>query len=502
MIRYLSFFFIIFLYSNYAISQTPSNFGYSAIALDKQQNAITNQNVCIKIIIGTYSELHFTKTNYSGAFYILIGSGKFSNGDFLNINWLTSNSIILKIAQWNTTTFYVPQETDYFFQGTSKLYSVPYSLTSKYLEDSSLYFKNRDTINFVNIFNQQQIFGKKIFSADLAANGILIGKGMGNIESNTVFGNSSAINNRTGFRNSFFGYKSGMMNTTGKENDFFGYIAGKSNTTGSWNEFFGSYAGEANTTGSGNSFFGSGSGASNINGGANTFLGYGSGNENINGNENLLAGYYAAPKLNDSNNVILGAYSGVGLRTGKNNIILGYFSSLGLTKGSSNTIIGANVRLDSIVNNNIIISDGEGNVKLKHDSKNWNLYDDQYIGGNSINFNPKFIEFNSTSNIPPSYILHGLIVVNSYDDVDLYLPNLIQIENEIKHSFNIGTSLIFSVINKSLSNNVNIMLPQEITTSFSPVIGSFNSVISPINKIGTFKLIYLTSQACLIQRLY
>ena len=66
---------------------------------------------------------------------------------------------------------------------------------------------------------------------------------------------------------------------------------------------------------------------------------------------------------------------------GKNNTSIGANGGSGLVYGSANTFIGANsVAPSSSVNNNIIISDGDGNTRLRHDSTKW-------VANTIINYN-------------------------------------------------------------------------------------------------------------------
>jgi hypothetical protein len=56
---------------------------------------------------------------------------------------------------------------------------------------------------------------------------------------------------------------------------------------------------------------------------------------------------------------------------GKNNTSIGANGGSGLVYGSANTIIGANTNVASNINNNIVLSDGDGNIRLVHDSTKW-----------------------------------------------------------------------------------------------------------------------------------
>jgi len=81
-----------------------------------------------------------------------------------------------------------------------------------------------------------------VFSTDIIANGVKIGKGIGNINTNTVVGNAIAVNNSGDF-NTFFGYTSANSNQSGSYNTMVGNASGVNNITGNFNTFVGSSAG-------------------------------------------------------------------------------------------------------------------------------------------------------------------------------------------------------------------------------------------------------------------
>lgn len=62
--------------------------------------------------------------------------------------------------------------------------------------------------------------------------------------------------------------------------------------------------------------------------------------------------------------------------SGSANTVVGFDTAKGLRTGSFNTIIGANiVGLPSELNNNIILSDGQGNIKARYSSSIWTMSD-------------------------------------------------------------------------------------------------------------------------------
>ena len=98
-----------------------------------------------------------------------------------------------------------------------------------------------------------------IFANTVSANSynlIPVGRGGGNVNTNTAVGVNAGFSNTTGNSNSFVGRDAGLSNTTGTNNSFVGMQAGFSNTTGTNNSFVGVNAGYSNTTGNSNSFVG------------------------------------------------------------------------------------------------------------------------------------------------------------------------------------------------------------------------------------------------------
>jgi len=138
--------------------------------------------------------------------------------------------------------------------------------------------------------------GTARISGELTVNGIRIGRGAGNILSNTVIGASSGSNNTTGNNNSYFGGSAGFNNTSGQLNSFFGGSAGFSNTTGTENSYFGSASG-LNNTGSQNAFFGRNSGR---------FIADGVTSNTISNNSVFLGRDTRANANNQTNQIVIG----------------------------------------------------------------------------------------------------------------------------------------------------------------------------------------------------
>jgi len=102
----------------------------------------------------------------------------------------------------------------------------------------------------------------KLSAGDLTINDVRVGRGAGNISSNTVFGASAGQSNTTGSYNSAFGNDSLKSNTTGSYNSAFGSSSLASNTSGTDNVAIGINALLNNLTGSYNTAVGGVAGTS------------------------------------------------------------------------------------------------------------------------------------------------------------------------------------------------------------------------------------------------
>lgn len=92
-------------------------------------------------------------------------------------------------------------------------------------------------------------------TSDLTINGQTVGKGGGNVATNTVHGYQAAQSNTTGQYGVFLGYQAGYSSSTTSLQTCIGYQAGYG-STGSSNTFVGNQSGVSMTTGSKNTILG------------------------------------------------------------------------------------------------------------------------------------------------------------------------------------------------------------------------------------------------------
>jgi hypothetical protein len=168
---------------------------------------------------------------------------------------------------------------------------------------------------------------------------------------NTALGNTALGLNTTADANTAVGYQAGYNNTTGQPVTATGYYTLNQNTTGSHNTAYGYRAMRLNTTGSYNTASGSDALYSNTTSDFNT-----------------ATGYQALYSTTGGYNAAFGDRAGYSVTSGIKNTFLGQGCGYSMTTGSKNTIIGnfggnqggLDIRTSS---NNIVLSDGEGNIR-------------------------------------------------------------------------------------------------------------------------------------------
>jgi hypothetical protein len=131
-------------------------------------------------------------------------------------------------------------------------------------------------------------------SSDQTINGLTVGKGAGDVSTNTAVGASALAANTTSEANTVVGYQAGQVsNGTFGGNSFFGYQSGKASTTAYGCSFFGEASGLSNTTGVSNTAIGGSALRANTTASENTAVGYQAGYSNTTGGSNTATGYQA-----------------------------------------------------------------------------------------------------------------------------------------------------------------------------------------------------------------
>lgn len=168
---------------------------------------------------------------------------------------------------------------------------------------------------------------------------------------------------------------------TGSSNTAMGRGALQANTSGNYNTGIGHQALNVNLTGERNTALGYGALVANT-ASNNTAVGQGSLGANTTGTGNTAVGYQAGDAITTANeNTIVGFTAGTAVTTGTQNCLIGAGAGGQITTGGKNTVIGGytgnNGGLDiRTVSNNIVLSDGDGNPRVRIDGNG-----DTVIGG-------------------------------------------------------------------------------------------------------------------------
>lgn len=162
------------------------------------------------------------------------------------------------------------------------------------------------------------------------------------------------------------GLDAGSSLTTGIENTFIGTNAGELNTTGQSNTCVGNGAGRSITTRIGHTYIGSGAGAVNNSSNSNTVVGAGALGLATTGGGNVAIGLNAArsfpgpgAQANPSDGVYIGYSVEASSATPTNEIVIG---SNATGAGSNTVVIGSTAILNTYLNGNVNISDGNNIV--------------------------------------------------------------------------------------------------------------------------------------------
>ena len=206
------------------------------------------------------------------------------------------------------------------------------------------------TQNFVDLTTNQTIAGTKTFSSDAKINGINIGIGGGNSNTNSAIGLQALAANTSGQFNTATGSQALFRVSTGNSNSAYGYRA-LANNLGSGSSAFGMKALEDNTTGNYNIAVGEWALVSNTTADNNTAIGYRSLWSNITGEGNTALGRLALGNNLNNNNTAVGLSALVTNTTGYANTALGSQADVTVANITNATAIGFNAK---VTNSNTI----------------------------------------------------------------------------------------------------------------------------------------------------
>ena len=218
---------------------------------------------------------------------------------------------------------------------------------------------------------------------------------------NTAIGMFALFTADTGYHNVAVGYKAMNLNTSGYYNVAVGVNSQENNTTGIQNTSLGMTSLRQNTTGKYNTALGTDALYFNTTGSYNIGVGVEAVSDNTVGNDNVSVGYQsldASTKGSGNTAVGRGALMDFNVTSAANtrNTAIGFNTGRGIITGIKNTIVGASVTgLDAALNNNIILSDGDGTIKMQIDSLGFVTF--PLIGSDSTSVTTGYLWFNSTT---------------------------------------------------------------------------------------------------------
>jgi hypothetical protein len=256
-------------------AQAPQAIPYQAVARDNSGNPLDAQTISLRFSIHdvsatgpvVYQETHSVTTNSLGLFTANIGQGAVVSGTFSTIDWGGGSKFIQVELDTAGGIIFVDM-------GTQQMLSVPYALHAGSSGDWGKTGSDIYNLNSGNVgIGTTTPAAKLDVSADALINLITIGRGGGNISSNTANGWDALYSNTGGFGNTSIGFYALKANTMGSYNTAAGSTALISNTQGNNNSAFGNSALFRNTTGSSNTATGSGALFENTTGDDNTAIG-------------------------------------------------------------------------------------------------------------------------------------------------------------------------------------------------------------------------------------
>jgi hypothetical protein len=196
----------------------------------------------------------------------------------------------------------------------------------------------------------------------------------------------------------FVGNSAGDLTSTGDgHNVGIGYLNMGGITTAAHNASVGSLAGPYQG-GNNNAILGA-EAAGGLTGNSNVAIGFRSMQNVGTVYSNIAIGQSAFRDGGSSSNIMIGQDTGALLTGGSgSNTFIGSNTGGGITTGSYNTILGASVNGLSDPSNNIILADGQGNIKARNDGTNWSITGHMAITTNSE------LRLNNTANT--FYVAH------------------------------------------------------------------------------------------------
>jgi hypothetical protein len=258
------------------------------------------------------------------------------------------------------------------------------------------------------------------FPGDVTMAGHTVGRGGGAIATNLAVGGNALLANTTGAFNTAVGLNAMEANLTGNSNAAFGYQALAFNLSGVSNTAIGVQAlGVA--TGDNNVALGWHAGIAVTTGFYNTLLGTAAGWGITTGTNNVAVGGGALQSVTTtSENVAIGKFA-LMVATGRANVALGYLAGVALTTGNYNVVIGGNDGASiAAASNQIILADGEGNIRAQWNAAALSLPGTVAVAGDFAVATTKFTVVAATGNtaVGGSLGVAGILTVTNADIIN------------------------------------------------------------------------------------
>lgn len=227
-------------------------------------------------------------------------------------------------------------------------------------------------------------------TSDLTINGQTVGKGGGNVATNTAHGVNALNSNTTAAQVTAFGYQAAYSQTNPDGNSAFGYQAMYSNATGANSVAIGRRAAYTATDLDNTVAVGAYSLTSNTTGDNNTAIGKDSLYSNTTASNNTAVGYNAGTAVTTGgNNVLIGSNAGVGanpITTGSSNIYIGGNSPQASSSSVSNEIVITTSSASNVGKgaNTGFINPATGGVYQGNNSSSWSTTSDQRLKKNIV----------------------------------------------------------------------------------------------------------------------
>jgi len=289
--------------------------------------------------------------------------------------------------------------------------------------------------------------GGATFGGDISVNDLTVGKGGGDVDTNTAVGYQALYSNinesflNVGKNNVVTGYQALYSNTVGASNVASGYRALYSNTVGDSNVASGNSALYSNTGGNYNVASGLSALKTNTVGWNNVATGYHALYYNTTGNANVASGYRALYNNTEGDNNVASGYQALYSNTeGDKNSAFGHLAGRDGTTGSNNTYIGHNAQPSSATASNEIVL-GDSNVTLIHSAAGMSMDGGATFGGDIIIPDGGYIKIGGDTES---------IFFNGVGGQFILSASAVDINQKLRHNGDSDTYLEFTTNNISL----------------------------------------------------